>query len=140
MAETAVATVTADQHSNDVRQEFDCRVVVEIGTGGMAVDPDSAATIRARKSDVGVTHGHLIDKLVFVIAYKGVPLVSVDDTHEGLVGNCRCLPNMALRALPWGPDQASLRLKAEVRATRSPAGASTVSLATVSTTPVPSLP
>lgn len=81
MAETAVALVTEDQHGNDVRQELRCRVVV--ATGGMAVDPDVAATIRTREPDVGVTHGHLINKSVFVIAYKHVPLVLVDDTHEG---------------------------------------------------------
>ena len=48
----------------------------------MAVDPDVAATIVAREPDVGVTHGQLTNKLVLVIAYKDVPLVLVDDTHE----------------------------------------------------------
>jgi len=81
VAEAAVASVTKDQHGNDVRQELDCRVVV--APGGVAVDPDGAATIRARKSDVGVSHRHLTNKLVLVIAYKDVPLVLVDDTHEG---------------------------------------------------------
>lgn len=81
MAEIAVASVTENQHGNDVRQELGCRVVVE--TRGMAVDPDVAATIIARVPDVGVTHGQFTNKLVLVIAYKDVPLVLVDETHEG---------------------------------------------------------
>jgi len=81
MAEIAVASVTENQHGNDVRQELGCRVVVE--TRGVAVDPDIAATIVAREPDVGVTHGQCTNKLVLVIAYKEVPLVLVDDTHEG---------------------------------------------------------
>lgn len=83
MAELAVASVTKDQHSNDVRQELDRRFVVETGIRGVAVDPDVAATIRARIPDVGVTNGHLINKLVLVTACKEVPLVLVDDKHEG---------------------------------------------------------
>ena len=80
MAEIAVASVTENQHGNDVRQDLGCRVVVV--PRGVAVNPDVAATIIAREPDVGVSHGHLTNKLVMVIAYRDVPLVLVDDTHE----------------------------------------------------------
>jgi hypothetical protein len=93
----------------------------------VAVDTDVAAAIIARSPGVGVTHGHLTNKPVLVVAYKRIPSMLVDDNHEYRAGRCRCLPNMAFMASPWGPDLASWRLKAEVRAARKPLGSSTLS-------------
>lgn len=98
LAEVAPASVTEDQHGNDVRQEFVCRVVE--ATGGVAVDVDVAAAVITRSPDVGVTHGHLTNELVLVVAYKRIPLMLVDDMHECKAGGRRCLPNMPLMALP----------------------------------------
>jgi hypothetical protein len=137
IAEVAPASVTVDEHGNDMRQELSCRVVED--TGGVAVDTDVTAT-SAREPDVGVAHGHLINKLVLVVAYKRITSMLVDCMHECRTGSRRCLPNIALKASPWGPDLASLRLKAAVRAARMLSGTSTRSSARLGTTPVPLLP
>jgi hypothetical protein len=79
IAEVAPASVTVDEHGNDMRQELSCRVVED--TGGVAVDTDVTAT-SAREPDVGVAHGHLINKLVLVVAYKRITSMLVDCMHE----------------------------------------------------------
>jgi hypothetical protein len=119
-----------------MRQELDGRVVV--ATRGMAVDADVIATA-ARVSDGSVTHRQLINKLVLVVAYERVPSKLVDYVHECEARECGCSPKIALNSLP-GPDLASKRLKAWVRAVRTASGASTLSSAVEGTTPVPSLP
>jgi hypothetical protein len=53
-----------DQQSNDMRRELDGRVVV-VG-GEVAVDANVVATIRARPSDVSVTHGQAVKKFILV--------------------------------------------------------------------------